>query len=602
MRVSDYIFSFLAVHGARHVFMLPGGGCLHLVDALGQNKELSYTCCLHEQAAAIAAGAHSLYTNQPGVALVTTGPGGTNAITGVAAAWLDSIPLFVLSGQVKTADMAGESGLRMKGFQEIDIVKIVSPITKYAATVTSGEDILYHLTKAMHLCFEGRPGPVWLDIPLDIQGANIEPSALMPYAPDTNNIALDSAQYAIANSCKNVASMLERSERPVILAGYGIVISRAEHAFHELIETLGIPVLTSWRCASLLADDHPLYFGRPGIIGQRAANFTIQNADLLISIGARMDFGQIGYDQRTFARKAQKVIVDIDQNELDKYQFDIDEMVCSDAGVFIKELTGEITGRDLPEAARWLESCKALTDSYSMVLPEHWQTEKYVSTYALIDVLSDLVGSDGVIVPGSSGACAEITMQAYRFKAGQRVINMPGLGAMGFGLPCAIGACIASGNKTTICINGDGGLQMNIQELETIARLQLPVKLFVLNNNGYGSIRNSQNNHCQGRLVACEPSSGLSLPDTSRVASAYGLNTVLILTNDELREKVADILDLPGPVICTVMVDPAEQTSPRVSSRIRPDGSIISLPLEDLWPFLDREEFLSHMVVEPVSE
>lgn len=592
IKLSDYVFDFVSRLGVNHVFLLPGGGCMHLVDSLGRRKELEAVCCLHEQAAAIAADAYSQYTNNIGVALVTTGPGSTNAITGVAASWIDSTPLLVLSGQVKRKDLLSGKGVRQMGIQEVDIVSLVKPVTKYAATILEPESIRHHLEKALHLAKTERPGPVWIDIPLDVQGAIIDENNLKGFVPPVQ----EPISPELGRQIEEAIKLLNDSKRPVILAGRGISLAKAEEEFLKLVDSLGIPVLTTWRMADILPEDSEFYFGRPGSIASRYANFIQQNSDFLMTIGARLDLPQVGHSYPNFARAAKKVIVDIDESEIRKIDTKIDVPVIANAkdflGGFIKKL-GMVVPKD---RSAWTKRCREWKDAYPVVLPEYLRPSGYVNTYALIDALSDLLAGEDVIVPGSSGSCAEITPQAFRIKKGQRLINCPGLGSMGFGLPHSIGACLASGRRT-VCVIGDGGLQHNIQELETLKRLNIPVKLFVLNNNGYAAIRNTHNRFFEGRLVCCDPSSGLTLPDTCKVAAAYGLKGMRISDQKNLKQEISDILNADGPVVCEVMIDPDLQMAPKLSSAARPDGTMESKPLEDLWPFLDREEFKGNMII-----
>jgi len=599
IKLSDYVFGFISGLGVRHVFLLPGGGCMHLVDSLGRRSDLEYICCLHEQAAAIAAEAYGQYTNNIGVALVTTGPGSTNAITGVAGAWIDSTPVLVISGQVKRSDMIGEAGLRQLGNQEINIVSIVNPITKYAVTILEPESIRYHLEKAVYLARTGRCGPVWIDIPLDVQAAMIDENKLKGF--QSSELALKEDKEKLERGVRKSIQLLNESHRPVVLAGNGIRLSGALNDFLDLIRYLEIPVLTTWKAIDFLSDDDELFFGRPGSIGQRGANFIQQNADFIMTIGARLDLAQVGYDYSNFARGAKKVIVDIDPDEIKKLKTKIDVPVCLDAKVFIKEIMKKKSSIIARERSHWLDKCRTWKLKYPVVLPQYREKKEYVNTYVLIDVLSELLSEDDCLVPGSSGGCSEITMQAFKVKKGQRIFNTPGLGSMGFGLPASIGACLASGKKRTVSIIGDGGLQHNIQDLETLARLQLPIKMFVLNNNGYASIRNSQKNYFKGHYVCCDPASGLTLPDTCKVASAYGLKNGRILNHAGINERVKEILETEGPFICEVLADPQLLTAPRLSSEVRADGSIVSKPLEDLWPFLDREEFKANMIVAPLK-
>jgi len=595
IKLSDYIFQFIAGLNVEHVFLLPGGGCMHLVDSLGKCRDLEYVCCLHEQAAAIAAEAYGQYTNNLGVALVTTGPGGTNAITGVAGAWIDSTPMLMISGQVKRSDMINDTGVRQMGMQEVDIVSLVKSITKYAVTVTEPSNIKFHLEKAVYLAKNGRPGPVWLDIPLDVQATMIEEDKLKGFEPPKSQLPQHNVN--IAELVAKTIQLLNNSERPVILVGNGVRLSKAADDLIELIEYLKIPVLTTWKAIDLSPEDHELFFGRPGSIGQRPANFIQQNSDFILTIGARLDLAQVGYNYGNFAPVAKKVIVDIDAAETNKLKMGIDVCANVDAKKFIEEF---ILGKNkviLKDRSRWISKCREWKNKYPVFLPEYKQKSKFVNTYYLIEVLSGLLAQNDILVPGSSGSCSEIIMQSFKVKRGQRILNTLGLGAMGFGIPAAIGVCLAGEKKRTVSIIGDGGLQLNIQELETVVRLNLPLKIFVLNNNGYASIRNTQKNYFKGHLVGCDPSSGLTFPDTRKIAQAYGIKNTKISNYHKFKERLNCVLNSQGPVICEVMVEPFLITAPRLSSEVLPDGSIVSKPLEDLWPFLDREEFKANMIV-----
>lgn len=595
IKLSDFVIKFIAKLKVNHVFILPGGGCMHLVDSLGKCKEINYVCNLHEQAAAIAAEAYGQYTNNLGVALITTGPGGTNAITGVLAAWTESTPSLFISGQVKRVDMIGKSGVRQMGIQEADIVSIVKPITKYAVTVFDPLTIKFHLEKAVYIARSGRPGPVWIDIPLDIQGCMIDEAELLEYEPvetsSTNDLGILKKQVA------ETIHLINESERPVLLAGNGIRLAKAEGDFLKLAEILRIPVLITWKAIDLLPEAHELYFGRPGSIAQRGANFIQQNSDCILSIGARLDLAQTGYNHENFAKAAKKVVVDIDPAEIKKLKMNIDVPISADAKSFIQEFLRASTNVQIKDLSTWISHCMNWKTKYPVVLPEYWNQKQYVNTYILIEVLSEEMTENDVFVPGSSASCSEITMQTFKVKRGQRILNSPSLGAMGFGLPASIGACLASGKKRTICINGDGGFQLNIQELETVSRLKLPIKFFILSNQGYSSIKTMQKNYFNSHYVGCDPTSGLTFPNIINIASAYGINGIRISNHKRLREKVKEVMEKEGPIICEVKVDPWQITAPKLKSEVRPDGSIISKPMEDLWPFLDREEFLSNMII-----
>ena len=594
MKLSDYVMHFIASSGVKHLFMLSGGGAMHLVDSAGRNKNFTYVCNLHEQACAIAADAYGQYTGNLGVALVTTGPGGTNTITGVAGAWLDSTPMLIISGQVKRQDMVGDRGVRQMGFQEIDIIGIVRAITKYAVTVMEPSSIRYHLEKAVYLAKHGRPGPVWIDIPLDVQAAVIDENNLNGFDAAEEIPARKDA--TLSEKVARAIELLGKAERPVILAGNGIRLANAQNDFLGLIEALGTPVLTTWKAADFIPEEHPLYAGRPGAVGQRGANFTQQNADWIMTIGARLDLGQTAYTHESFARGARKIVVDIDPAEINKLKMDIDVAMAADAGDVIREFLHQYGHRSNKAHTSWLKTCKAWQKKYPVVLPEYWKQKNSVNDYVLIDVLSDELGKNDLLIPGSSGACSERTMQAFRAKKGLRIFNTQGLGSMGFGIPAAIGGCLASGGKRTISIEGDGGFIMNIQELETVRRLNLPIKFFVLNNVGYVSIQTTQKNYFGGHYVGSSTASGLTLPDIRTVAKSFGLATARLRNHTRIRDKIRDILSIQGPVVCEVMVSPDQVTAPRVASKQREDGSMISLPMEDLYPFLDREEFNANMI------
>jgi acetolactate synthase-1/2/3 large subunit len=594
VKLSDYVVQFIEKQGVKDIFLLPGGGCIHLVDSIGKS-DINFVCNLHEQACSIAADAYGQYTNNIGVCLVTTGPGGTNAMTGLAAAWLDSTPMLVLSGQVQKKDMINRRGTRQIGFQEIDMVSVVKPLTKYAATVVEPTLVRYHLEKALYLATHGRPGPVWVDIPLDVQAAQIDETSLVGYTPEkkiTPNIN---------KQVSRIIEALNRSERPAILAGNGIRLAGAIDAFEELSEILKIPVLLTWKAIDFMEEEHPLFVGRPGGVGQRGANFSQQNSDFLMCIGARLDHGQTAYQHKFFAREATKVIVDVDENEINKLEMDIAYPMAVDAGEFIDEMLRQ-KDKINTNATAWLSQCKEWQKKYPVVLPEHWNEKEHVNNYVFIDALSDVLPEGTLIVPGSSGGCSEVTMQAFRMKKGMRMFNSEGLGPMGFGIAAAIGGCIAASRQETICIDGDGGFIMNIQELETVKRLNLPIKFFVLNNNGYVSIRNTQNTHFDGNLVASGESSGLSLPSLEKNAAVYGIPYYRIQTPRDIHIYIQDVVRTPGPAICEVMLPTTHVTAPKASVYKKADGSFSARPMEDLAPFLDREEFKENMFIEIVDE
>ena len=594
MRLADFVVDFIAKLGVRHVFMLPGGGAMHLNDSLGRCCQLQYVCNLHEQGGAIAAEAYGQIAGL-GVLMVTTGPGGTNAITGVAGAWLESTPMLVISGQVKCADLVGLRAVRQIGFQEIDIVRIVSPITKFAVTVTDPLRIRSLMEEAVWKATHGRKGPAWLDIPLDVQACDVDPDRLAPFVPPPSD-AEGSRRIALAVS--KTIELLKQARRPIVLVGNGVRLAGAVDEFLAWAEAIKVPILTTWKTLDVIPENHPLYAGRPGAVGQRGANFSQQTSDLILILGARMDYGQTAYNHANFAPKAQKVVVDVDPYEIGKLQMDLAVSLAADVGDFLRELTVQTRVDEMPNWQPWMERCAELKSRYPMVLPEFRTKQPGVNNYVLVESIGKLLRNGDILAPGSSGACSEITAQAVPAVKGMRFVNTHGLGAMGFGVPAALGACLASGNRRTICIDGDGGFVLNCQELGLAARLQLPIKYFILNNGGYGSIRATQKNYFESRFVGCDVQSGLNLPSTEKTAESFGITYRRIESQENLDDDLAAILESNGPTICEVMMSPDQFTQPKVSSRQRADGQMVTMPMEDLWPFLDREEFARNMTTE----
>ena len=603
MKLSDYVFRLVANTGVKHVFLVPGGGAMHLNDSLSRCSGVDFVCNLHEQASAIAAENYSKATNHLGVALVTTGPGSTNAITGLAGAWLDSTPCLFLSGQVKRADRmfmpdGTPLGVRQVGMQEVDIVSIVRPLTKYAVTIDDPGSIRYHMEKALYLAKSGRPGPVWIDIPLDVQASPIDPEALRGFDPGECEVP---SQIDIQALVGETIRALNNSERPILLAGNGIRLARAEKEFLELVEALDIPVESTWLAIDLIADDHPLFVGRPGSLAPRGANFAVQNSDFLLALGARLDRVITGYSPERFARAAHKVMVDIDPFELDKMGDSIQTKVQADAGEFIRALLRRKSEIQQKDRSPWKRHCADWKSRYPVIQPEHRKPGGPVSMYHLAEALQDVLPGNTPIVSGSSGSAIELFLLALRVKAGQRVFHTTALGAMGYGIAASIGVCLANGRHPVVCVDGDGGFQFNIQELETVSRLKLPITFFVLNNGGYASIRISQTNFFGAPRIGCSPETGQTLPDITKVAQAYGLQTDVIRDQSDLRSDLRRVLSRGGPLVCDTFVLPDEFRGPRLSSVQRSDGSFVSKPLEDLYPFLSREEFLSNMLI-PVEE
>lgn len=604
-KLSDYVIQFIADQGVKHVFLVTGGGAMHLNESLSRCAAIEPVCNSHEQASAIAAENYGKATNNLGVALVTTGPGGTNAVTGVAGAWLDSTPCLFVSGQVKRPDRMFDAeghplGMRQLGVQEVDIVSIVKPITKYAVTVLDPQSIRYHLEKAVHIARSGRPGPVWIDIPLDVQASPIVFESLPGFDPQ--ELATPNDEAVLAKQIDELIHAFNRAERPLIFAGNGIRLARAERLFTELKDFLKVPVVATWCAADLIASDDPLYVGRPGTLAARGANFALQNCDFLLTIGVRLDFAITGYAPEKLAREAHKVMVDVDAAELRKLEPHVQTPICADAGVFLKALLARADEIEPKDRDAWDRRCEDWKTRYPVVTAEHRKPEGRVSIYHLAEVIGCETKPTDLMVSGSSGSGIELFLLACPTRTGQRIFHTAGLGSMGFGLPASIAVCLAGGRRRTICVDGDGGFQFNIQELETVARLNLPIKFFVLNNDGYASIRASQSNYFGQASIGCDHRTGMTLPELSRVASAYGLATAAITDQSSLPADVRRVLEMPGPVVCDVRVIPDEVRGPRLSSVQRADGSFVSKPLEDLWPFLDREEFLENMVIRPLEE
>jgi len=601
MRVADYILEAIVNEGVCDVFFLPGGGSMHLNNALIKNRDINPISMLHEQGAAIAAEGYARTSGKFGVCMVTSGPGATNAITGLAGAWFESTPVLFISGQVKRADLKTHTGLRQLGTQELDIVSVVQPISKYAVCLTDPLKARYELEKAMYLMRSGRPGPVWLDVPLDVQATGIEPNELdsftHPEIPPTEQAA---HQADVKAAVAQVARFLESAQRPVLLVGNGIHCAGAEDDLLKLITHLNIPTQTTWIAADLLEYSHPLYFGRPGTVAARGANFTIQNSDLVIAIGSRMDFSITGFNRKQFARSAKIVVIDIDKAEIRKLGDMPDCAILSDAKDFIRQLNDVTEGLQLPDYSSWINRCTEWKQRYPVVLPSFYEQTGYANTYVFTEILCEELVETDMVIPGSSGASIDTFWLSAKLKKGQRAVPTGGLGAMGYGLPAAIGGCIGSGGRRTIAVDGDGGFMLNMQELEVVKRLNLPIKFFVLNNNGYASIRASQTGYFKA-AIGCDSSSGLTLPDIGRLAQAFNIPSFHIADQADLRDSIRVVLSSDGPAICEVMVQPDQAIGPRITSKIGKDGSMVSSPLEDLSPFLEREEFRANMIV-PILE
>ena len=592
MRVADYIWKTLADKGVRHVFLVTGGGAMHLNDALGLERRIKYVCNLHEQACAMAAEGYARASGTPGVINVTTGPGGTNALTGVMGAWLDSVPMVIVSGQIKRATMitaCPNLKLRQLGDQEYNIVDAVKPMTKFAKTVMSVEEVPQVLEDAWRICQEGRPGPVWIDVPLDIQAAEMVPRAKCEVRSAEGRETGDVGREAV-----QIAEALKAAKRPAIIVGSGVHNAHCEELFLKVAESLNIPVLTSISGIDLIPSDHPLFFGRPGILGERPANLIMQNSDLFIVLGTRMGIRICGYAYETVARAAKKVMVDIDPNELEKPTFRPDVKICADAGDFLRALAVELPS--LGPKAEWLDYCRRVRAKYPVILPEHRARTDYVSSYVLPEAIMRHA-PDPLTVVTSNGIAYTSTFQAIPIRKGMRMFSNEACASMGYGLPAAIGAAFADAGRTVVCFEGDGSIQMNIQELQTLLNYKLPVKLFVYNNGGYLSIKTTQRAFFNGRFMGSEAGSGVILPSFEKIAAAYGLPYFRLKNNQVLDAKLPEIFATEGPALVEVMLDPFEKLGPKAASKKLPDGTMVSAPLEDMAPFLPREEFAANMLI-----
>ncbi|WP_342359605.1 thiamine pyrophosphate-binding protein [Terrarubrum flagellatum] len=600
IRLADYVANFVSKLGVKSIFLVPGGGNMFLADALGNHARLDYVAHHHEQAAAIAAEAYGRVVEDIGVALVTTGPGGTNAMTGVAGAWIDSAPMLVISGQVKRADLKGDTGVRQMGPQEVDVVSMVKPITKYAVTVMEPTKIRYHLEKAVHLAREGRRAPCWVDIPLDIQNAPIDADALEGFTPPTENEA-----GSLDEAARNVLDLLGAAERPLLLAGHGVRQGRAAKLFREFAERLNIPVATTWLACDLFPSDHRLSVGRPGTVALRAPNFAVQNSDLLIAIGARLDNVTTAYNPKKFGRNAKKIMIDVDPAELNKLGDAVDLKIKADAKSFIETMLRISNQAAFRDRSEWLGHCQRWKERYPVNDGAPFPKTGEISHYHLTSVLSDEIPKDTLIVTGSSGLAVEIFYTSFTVKSGQRIFLTSGLGAMGYGLPALIGAGVANDRKPFVAVESDGSLMMNVQELSTIAAQKLPVRLFIFNNNGYASIRNTQRNYFDGRYVGTGPEARLSFPDIAKLAEVHGIPAITVRDAAELRDAVRKTLaHVSGPILCNVHLKNDEILQPKSSALPQPDGSILSMPLEDMTPLLSLDELKSNMLVplDPASE
>lgn len=590
VRVADYIAEKLYEAGGEHVFLITGGMILHLTDALLNSKGQKFICCHHEQAAVMAAEAYGRYTGKLGVAFVTAGPGALNTITGVVGAYVDSSPCIVVAGQSKVsqAKVTGPRQFPLQGFENLPLFK---NITKYAVMLDDPRRVKYELEKCIHIAKAHRVGPVYLECPIDIQGAFFDPDECEGYTPPEMDAGLDGQ--ALLDKVEIVKDMILNSRRPCILGGAGVRLSGAVGSFNRLVERTGIPVITARLGMDLTGHDNPLFIGRPGLYGDRAANTTVQNADLLLSIGCRLAIGLVGYDFENFAHHAKKVVVDIDEKELAKPSVKADVAVCADADRFINLLLERLGGYRL-DSRPWVSLTQKWKEKYPVELPEYKDEKEGINSYHFMTVFSEMAPPDAVFAV-DTGSCFHVHAQAFKVKFGQRHIITGGLSTMGY-MPSSIGVAAAHHGRDVYCISGDGSMQMNIQELETIVFNKLPVKIIVLNNNGYLLIRNTQNNLMDGRLIGESADTGVGFPDMMKIAGAYGIPFMRVAKADDLDGAIKEMMAHHGPLIFEVMTPPNQLLIPRVAPKKLEDGSFASMPYDDMFPFLPREEYLENCV------
>jgi len=591
-KLSDYVADFFVKNGIKDLFTVTGGGAMHLNDSFGHKEGLNCIYNHHEQACSIAAEGYARLTNKIAAVCVTTGPGGTNAITGVYGGYVDSIPMFIVSGQVKreTTVYCNDLDLRQLGDQEINIIDLVCSITKYSVMITKPEDIRYHLEKALYLALNGRMGPVWIDIPVDVQAAKIEVDNLKGFNAKEEGIDLEENPIYDEKYTEKIIEKIKNAKRPAILAGTGVRTSGYKDKFIELLCQLNIPVLTAWNAHDIVANDNPLFVGKPGTVGTRGGNFVLQNCDLLISIGCRLNIRMVSYNYRTFAKNAYKIMIDIDEEELNKPTLQIDMKIHADLRDVIDSLLKSKYRKKDKKNEKWIEWCKFVNDKYPVVLDKYYEKKSPVNPYVFMDKLFDKLDKNDVVVTGNGSACV-IGFQAAKIKDGQRLFTNSGCAAMGYGFPAAIGVAVATKGKRVICIDGDGSFQMNIQELQTVVHNKLNIKIFILNNNGYHSIRQTQTNIFNPPLVGVSSDNGISFPDLEKLSYAYGLRYLKLNSIENIEENIKNVIEKNGPVICEVVLDYTQNFEPKLSSKVLPDGTMASPELDDMYPFLPKDEY-----------
>ncbi len=584
MKVSDYVMRFISGLGVDKIFCVTGGGAMHLNNSLGASEDIEGVFMLHEQGASVAAESYARIREGYGVCLVTSGPGGTNAITGLCGAYMDSIPLIFISGQAKRADLVGDQNIRQFGIQEVDIISMVRPYTKYAVQISRKEDVRYELEKAAHLAISGRPGAVWIDIPLDIQASDVDAESLNGFEENEKKACVTAEEISLIIDAYN------KAKKPALVLGHGVRLAHAADKARVLAELLQIPVFVSWNGVDLMESDHPLFYGRPNVVGHRSANLILQNADFVLSIGTRLSLLNTGYNFDGYLKNAFHVMVDIDENEMNKKSLHPQMKIVSDAGLFIDLLLGETDRLNRADHSEWLKHCDEISERFPVMIKEQEPRAGFVNLYHLFDVISDEMSGDDIYQFTSSGTTVDIGMKALRLKRGQRAFLNKSMAAMGYDIPASVGSCIGSGKKRVICVTGDGSAVMNMQELEVIKRLNLPVKIFVADNNGYSMIWHSQNGNFKGHLTGCTEESGLTLPNMKLIAEAFGIHATEITDESDLRAQVKEVLDYDGPVVCRVKADIMQKVLPKQSNFMNAQGQMESRPLQDMEPLIDRDE------------
>ena len=593
MKVSDYIIQILEEHGVKDVFLLSGGGMMHLLDSVFKSDKINKVCNLHEQASAICADAYAQATGNLAVCMVTSGPGATNAITGAVNSWIDSEPVLVISGQAKTTDLVGDRGVRQTGSQEVNISKMMACATKYIVTIKDKNAVRYHMEKAIYLATHGRRGTTWVDVPLDIQGAQIEPEEQVAFNPEEEGLA---EGFQISDQdVTEILQMMKIAKRPLILIGKGVQADHMSEAIRNICYRLQVPAIATWRAKMVFADDDDMYFGHPGSPGPRYSNWILQTCDFLLIIGTRLNTGVTAFNEQHFGFNAKKVIVDIDKKEIDKLNIPFEKEIVCDAKTFIRHLENCSQGYTAFDTASWLEYCRKAKAAYPVYKEKQAKEQKQTNMYLFGHELSKRTKETDVIVEASSGRSCGIIGMSYERKKGQIEIGAMGLGSMGFALPASIGACIACNKRRTITLEGDGSLQHNLQELALIRGYDLPIKLFVLNNNGYASIAVMQDNNFQGRYAGCGVTSGVFCCNIRKLANLYDLKYAAIHDDSEIEGVLDQVLADDEPVLCEVYADYTFDEIPKAVTRINSDGSLTSSALEDMFPFLPAEETANWM-------